>query len=100
MHKAKDCNIDLLDDVVHNTKESSQTVRSVVNFFSSFIADTIKEGAFESVIVPHFGKFQPKTKEIQWRMHYKGVEKGGPIQNEQQDKLIQQDGIIQNNGEL
>jgi nucleoid DNA-binding protein len=73
--KRQDCNIQLLKDVVASTGETPAQVKSVVTFFNDFIAHVIKEDAFESVLVPYFGKFQPKIKELQWAQHYKGVAK-------------------------
>lgn len=77
--KQPDCNTDLITDTAKLTGESEQQVRQAVNFFTEFIADTISNGAFETVIVPYFGKFQPKVRELQWKSHLKGVEKGNPI---------------------
>lgn len=66
------CNKDLLTDVKMATGESAADISSVVDFFSQFIADTIREGAFEGVLVPHFGKFQPKVTKVQWRAERQG----------------------------
>lgn len=100
MDKSKSCNIDLLDDVVHSTKESYGVVKGAVNFFSLFIANTIDEGAFESILVPYFGKFQPKIKEIQWRMQNKGVAKGGSIEEINKQIAQQNARTIQDHGDV
>lgn len=69
----KTCNKELLQDTVIKTKETTASVKGAVDFYSRFIADTMKAGAFETVMIPYFGKFQPKTREIQWTMHRKGL---------------------------
>lgn len=73
MKREKTCNKELLRDTQLATKESAATINGAVGFLSKFIADTIEAGAYETVMVPYFGKFQPKTKEIQWRAHRKGM---------------------------
>lgn len=74
MKREKTCNKELLRDTQLATKESAATILGAVGFLSKFIADTIEAGAYETVMVPYFGKFQPKTKEIQWRAHRKGMQ--------------------------
>lgn len=71
--KQQTCNKELLNDVQLATKESTAVINSAVGFYSKFIADVMKTGAFESVMIPYFGKFQPKTKEIQWKAHRRGL---------------------------
>ena len=95
----KFCNAELLDETSRTTGESMNQVRGAVNFFSSFIAKTIAEGAFDSVLVPYFGKFQPKVKEVQWRAQNKGVSKGASIE-ETNKQIAQHAGTIQDNGDL
>lgn len=69
----KTCNKDLLNDVQLATKESAAAISAAVGFYSKFIADTMRVGAYETVMIPYFGKFQPKTKEIQWKAHRRGL---------------------------
>lgn len=88
----KTCNKELLQDTVLKTKEKAADVRSAVDFYSRFIAETMKAGAFETVMVPYMGKFQPKTKEIQWKMHRKGLprpETAPTIEEEDDDQPVQ-----------
>ena len=89
----RDCNVQLMEDVVDITKETPKTIKEVLKFTTDFIKDVIQEGAFESVLIPYFGKFKPKEKEIQWRSFYKGVTMGGTIEeiNNQQNNT---DGTI------
>ena len=69
------CNKELTADVQRITKESAADILSAVGFYSKFIGDTMRAGAFETVLIPYFGKFQPKTKEIQWKAHRRGLPK-------------------------
>jgi nucleoid DNA-binding protein len=77
--KVTDCNTELVQDVAQITGETPMQVRHALHFFTGYIAETIAEGAFETVIVPYFGKFQPKVKEIQWMSHRKGITKPTPL---------------------
>lgn len=73
--KQKTCNKELVEEVAKVTKESTAQVKEAVSFLTAFVATTIKVGAYETVMVPYFGKFQPKTKEIQWTAHRRGMTK-------------------------
>lgn len=48
---------------------SPKQVEEMFNEVASFIAKTIKDGAYETVMIPLFGKFAPKTEMIQWKNH-------------------------------
>jgi len=50
-------------------KVSPKEVEECIGIVSKFIAATIKKGAFETVVVPHFGKFRAKVKNIQHMNH-------------------------------
>lgn len=69
------CNQKVIAETVVNTGESQQTIESVLNHYSFFIAGKIKEGGFESVRIPHFGIFQAKLKEVQMRGFMKSLPK-------------------------
>lgn len=63
--KVQTCNVELTKDVVRVTKEQPKVVRDVLHHFSGQISDMIRSGAYETMLVPYFGKFRPKTKRIQ-----------------------------------
>lgn len=85
---AKTVNPRLLEDVKRETGESVSLIRSIISFQNRYIIDIMKEGAFETVMLPYLGKFKPNIKAIQRRAHNRGSTK--PISN----------GTIQDNGEL
>lgn len=70
--KVQTCNVELTKDVIRKTKEQPKVVRDITHQYSAFIANTIKSGAYETVLVPYFGKFKPKTKRIQKIYNNKG----------------------------
>lgn len=70
--KQPTCNKELLAEVSYEVEENIATVRDVIHEYSKFIADMIREGAFETMLVPYFGKFEPKIKQIQRRYHRRG----------------------------
>lgn len=45
---------------IHGT--STEQVEDIIKFIGGFIHDTINRGLMESVMLPGFGKFQPKRK--------------------------------------
>lgn len=71
--RPKTCNKELVEDVMSSTGESAASIKGAVDYFSKFTATIIKTGAFETVMIPYFGKFQPKSKEIQFKMHRRGL---------------------------
>lgn len=70
--KIQTCNVELTKDVVRATREQPKTVRDIIHQYTGFIATTIKSGAYETVLVPYFGKFKPKIKRIQKIYNNKG----------------------------
>jgi nucleoid DNA-binding protein len=78
-HKTRITEIEVVNDklyesVARNTKETVEDVRNAVKFTGSFIADVISEGKMQGVMLPYFGKFQPKPKVLaamkEKRMHH------------------------------
>lgn len=45
---------------------SPKQVEEFVKEVGIFIHDTIERGAFETVMIPKFGKFRVKVKQVQW----------------------------------
>ena len=56
----------LYKETAWKTDTSPQQVEEIVNMVSLFVADTIKTGAFETVMIPSFGKFKVKTRLVQF----------------------------------
>lgn len=50
-------------------KVTPKEVEECVGIVSRFIAQTIRTGAFETVMVPRFGKFRVKVKKLQGCEH-------------------------------
>ena len=69
----KDANQELVRDTARMTKESTALVKDIALSYTKFIAKIIKEGIFETVAVPYFGKFGPKVREIRYRQTKKGI---------------------------
>ncbi len=63
------CNERLYKRVAALQNLSPKQVEEMFNEVASFVAKTIKEGAYETVMIPLFGKFAPKTEMIQWKQH-------------------------------
>lgn len=70
--KIPTCNVELMKDTVRETKLQPKVVKSIISQYVQYIADTIKSGAYEKVLIPYFGKFKPKTKRIQHFYNNKG----------------------------
>jgi nucleoid DNA-binding protein len=56
----------LYKETAWKTGTSPKQVEEIVGSVTAFIASTIKEGAFETVMIPNFGKFKVKTKLVQF----------------------------------
>lgn len=72
LRKLKDipvANEALYKEVSFRCKVSPKQVEECVNVVGKAIADTIKRGAFETIMIPYFGKFRVKTKRVQWMNH-------------------------------
>lgn len=48
------------------TKASPQQVEEIINVVSLFVVRTIKTGGMETVMIPSFGKFKIKPKQVQY----------------------------------
>lgn len=78
MKKLKDipeANAKLYKEVAGRTSTSPKQVEECIKIVGSFIAATVKKGAFETVMIPGFGKFRAKTKKVQWSNHAKTLPK-------------------------
>ena len=58
-------NESLYKEVAAKTGVSPKQVEELAMFISKFTAKTIKRGAFDTVMIPRFGKFKVKEKQIQ-----------------------------------
>jgi len=68
LRKLKDipvANTRLYKETAMQCKVSPKQVEECVNILSKFIAHTIRAGAFETVMIPKFGKFKVKVKKLQ-----------------------------------
>ena len=62
-------NSKLYKETAARCKVSPKQVEECVHIIGKFVSDTIKKGAFETVMIPYFGKFKVKTKKLQWANH-------------------------------
>lgn len=60
------CNKELYKLTAEKTNVSPEQVEEFFAFTCKFIADKIALNRFETIMLPSFGKFRAKTKEIQW----------------------------------
>lgn len=51
-------------EVARLTKQDKKDVQEMVEFIGEFVHDTIKDGQMQAVMIPYFGKFKPKAKEL------------------------------------
>jgi nucleoid DNA-binding protein len=75
LKELKVANSSLYDLTAIRTQTSPTQVKEIIEFVGEFTANVIKQGAFESVMIPYFGKFKPKVKKIQWINHNKTLTK-------------------------
>ena len=54
----------LNQEVALLTKQDKKEVRDMIEFVGKFISTTIKRGDMEGVMIPYFGKFRPKVKQL------------------------------------
>jgi len=59
-------NEQLYKETAWKTGLSPKQVEEIFLTCTQFIADVIKEGSFETVMIPNFGKFIVKTKQVQY----------------------------------
>lgn len=57
----------LIEIVAKSLKEDPKKVADIINFYEKFIADTIRNGNFENVRIPHFGIFRVNLQRLK---HY------------------------------
>lgn len=62
-------NQNLYKETAARCKVSPKQVEECVQVVGKFVSSTIKKGAFETVMIPYFGKFRAKTKKVQWANH-------------------------------
>lgn len=54
----------LITDIAKINKTTKEEVSNIVDFIGRYIAGVITKGTMESVMIPYFGKFQPKVKKV------------------------------------
>lgn len=61
----------LYKETAARCKTSPKQVEECAKIVGQFIAKTMKNGAFETIMIPYFGKFKAKTTRVQWSTHKK-----------------------------
>lgn len=54
----------LYEEVARLTRQDKREVQEQVEFIGEFVASTIKDGQMQGVMIPYFGKFKPKEREL------------------------------------
>lgn len=54
----------LYTEIAKLNKVNKSTVSDITDFIGTYIADIIKKGTMESVMIPYFGKFKPKLNKL------------------------------------
>lgn len=60
------CNEFLYRMTAAKTSVSPEQVEEFFSFICEFTEKKINEGSLETVMIPHFGKFRPKLKQVQF----------------------------------
>jgi hypothetical protein len=62
-----ECNQRLIKEVADELKSHPSIVAGCIDFYGEFIANTIRAGAMEGVIIPYLGKIQVKLINQQYK---------------------------------
>lgn len=54
----------LYNEVARLTKQDKRAVQQQVEFIGEFVAGVIRDGTMQGIMIPYFGKFQPKISEL------------------------------------
>lgn len=65
----KTCNTRLIEEVSEEQQVRPAIVDGILKHYNNYIADTIRSGTMEGVMVPYLGKFQVKLKNQQYRAY-------------------------------
>lgn len=55
----------LYAEVARSNKMEKKEVQEMIEHVGRYISDLIKKGTMEGVMIPYFGKFKPKKKQVQ-----------------------------------
>lgn len=66
LNKLTVANERLYKETAWRTKVSPKDVEDIINSVSTFTSKVISEGAFETVMIPNFGKFRARPKQVQF----------------------------------
>lgn len=64
-------NKELYEEVALKTKVTPRQVEEIFKVVCGFTAAKIKEGSFETIMIPYFGKFKASPKKVQGRFNKK-----------------------------
>lgn len=67
----------LVRDTALETREKPEAVEDIVKHIGQFVAGTMARGMMEAVMIPGFGKFQPKKEELKARHKVLGNQRSG-----------------------
>lgn len=61
----KVCNKRIIENTAKMAKVTEGQVEHILSFIGGYTKNVISQGIMETVMLPYFGKFRPKVKEIQ-----------------------------------
>lgn len=67
------CNLEILKAAAEHMEIPLAFARKITAHYSGFIADTIRTGRFEGILLPYLGKIQPRLDKVQYLNHMKGA---------------------------
>lgn len=73
------CNDKVKAETAKLCKVPEGKVEEVMTFLGNYIADVIRSGTMEGVMIPYFGKFRAKNKIVQKIAHDKKQRKNGSM---------------------
>lgn len=56
----------LYKETAWKTNCSPELVEEIIQHVSLYSSKVIAEGAYETIMIPHFGKFRPRVKQVQF----------------------------------
>lgn len=66
-YEERECNNHIIREIAEDANLNVSQVEDITKHCSSFIADTIRSGGLEGVMIPYLGKFQVKLHSQQYK---------------------------------
>jgi nucleoid DNA-binding protein len=69
----------LYAEVARSNKMEKKEVQEIIEHVGRYISDLIKKGTMEGVMLPYFGKFRPKKKQVMNMARIKRAQANGTL---------------------